>query len=136
MADTGNSATISFGTSSFTAAYTEIGGTEQELPKIMTSHLGTSTKHTYIPGDLYEPGEMDCEFQYDPDTEPPIGTVETITVTYPIPTGKTGGATLAGTGFISKRKTASLKNNELMVGTYTVCWDGLTGPTFTDATSA
>lgn len=135
MADTGNSASIAFTTSSFTAQYVEIGGTDQELPKLMTSHLATVAKHTYTPGDLYEPGEVECEFYYNPDEPPPLGTVETITITYAIPTGKTAGATLAGSGFIYKRKSGQLKNNELMMGHYTVCWDGVTGPTYTDATS-
>ena len=129
MADTGNGATLVL-SGGFTASYTEIGGTEQEIPKIKTSHLGTLVKETYIPGDLYEPGEFDAELQsMIDDTPPPIGTVQTATITYP------NGATLAGTGFIVKRKGPVLKNNELQLSTYTFAWNGLTGPTLTDSTT-
>jgi hypothetical protein len=132
--DTGNTATIVFGTSAFTAKYHEIGASEQEVPKIKDSHLGTTVKETCQPGDLYDPGEVDCEFQYVAGVNPPIGGApETVTITYPVPTGKTTGATLAGTAFIRKRKSSSLKNNELLIGSYTLCWDGKTGPTFTAA---
>lgn len=132
MADTGNTATLAF-SGGFTASYMEVGGTEQEIPKIKTSHLGTTTNEEYIPGDLYEPGEFECEFQFDPTAAalPPIGAVQTVTITYPIATGDMTGGTLAGTGFILKRTTAQLKNNELMMGKLTVAWDGLTGPTYT-----
>lgn len=133
MADTGNGATITM-SDGFTASYTMIGGFEQEIPAIEDSHLTTSTKKTYIPGDLYEPGEWPAEFQYNPNTQPSIGTVLTITITYPVPSGSSNGATHAGTGFIKKRKFPELKNNELMIGEYVVQWDGKTGPTFTDAT--
>lgn len=132
MADTGNGASITM-SDGFTAAYTMIGGFEQEIPAIDTSHLGSTTKKTYRPGDLYEPGEFEAEFQYDPNNQPSIGTTLTITITYPVPSGSSNGATASGTGFIKKRKFAELKNNELMVGTYTVQWDGSTGPTFADA---
>jgi hypothetical protein len=135
MADTGNTATIAFATSGFTANYHRIGGTEQERPAIKTSHLGTTNTETYIPGDLIEPGEFEVEFEFDPNNQPPITAVaETVTVTFPTPTGGSAGATLAGTGFVTKWKSADLANNELMVASATVQWDGLTEPTWTDST--
>lgn len=135
MADTGNTSTITFGTSGFTANFHMIGSFEQERPVVKTSHLGTSNRETYIPGDLYEPGSFECEFEYDPDEQPPIGgAAETITITHPVPSGSSNGATAAGSGFISKWSSAELKNNELMVGKCTVQFDGITGPTFSDAT--
>jgi len=134
MADTGNTATIAFGTSGFTANFQMIGGTEQERPSIPDSHLGTTTRDTFIPGDLFDPGEFESEYQFDPDDQPPIsGAAETVTVTFPVPAGQSNGATLAGTGFVTKWKSADLRNNELMVATVTVKWDGKTGPTWTDA---
>lgn len=132
MADTGNGSSITM-SDGFTASYTMIGGFEQEIPDIETSHLGTSTKKTFVPGDLYDPGEFEAEFQYDPNNQPSIGTTLTITITYPVPSGSSNGATTSGTGYIKKRKFPELKNNELMVGTYTVKWNGSTGPTFADA---
>lgn len=136
MADTGNQATIVFATSGFTANYHMIGSTEQERGKIKDSHLGTVDYHTYIPGDLIEPGEMECELEFNPDDEAPIDApAETITITYPVPAGMVNGATLAGSGFLTKRSTPDLKNGELMLGKFTVAWDGKTGPTFTPASA-
>jgi hypothetical protein len=131
LPDTGNSATIVFGTSGFTAKYHEIGGCEQEIPKIQDSHLGTVNWATTQPGDLKDPGEIECEFQWSADAQPPIGTVETVTITYPLSGAHTVGATLAGTGYICKRKSSALKNNTLLIGNFTFCWDGKTAPVFT-----
>ena len=66
--------------------------------------------------------------------QPPLGGVEeTITITFPVPAGMTNGATLAGKGIVHKRRTADLKNNELMMGKFSVKWTGTTGPTYTAA---
>jgi hypothetical protein len=134
MPDTGNSATIVFGTSGFSAKYHEIGGCEQEIPKIIDSHLGTVGYDTSQPGDLKDPGEVDCEFQWaavGASSQVPLGTVEVITITYPLTGAQSHGATLAGTGYVRKRKSSALKNNELLMGSYTLCWDGKTAPVFT-----
>jgi len=122
---TGNASTIAFGTSSFSANVTSIGGTEQTRDAIEDSHLGTTSQKTYIAGDLYEPGEFELEFQWDPafTTFPPIAAVaETITITFQ----STGGGTLAGSGFLTAASGPTVANNELMIGTATVKWDGQT----------
>lgn len=134
MAGTGNTATIVFGTTGFTGNFEMVGGTEQEREKIEDSHLGTTTTKTYFPGDLKEPGEFEAEFQFDPDVQPPIDNVpETVTITFPVPTGLSNGATLAGTAFVTKWKSADLRNNEKMMATATVSWDGKTAPAWTNA---
>ena len=135
MADTGNSATIVFATTGFVANFHLLGGAEHEIEVIEDSHLGTTTYKTYIPGDLDEPGEFDCEFEWQGDVSPPArGTAETITVTHPVPPTLSNGATHAGTGFIQKVKLPEMVNNELQMGSLTVKWDGKTGPTYTAAT--
>lgn len=135
MADTGNTATISFGTSGFTANVHVIGGMDFTRPSIPTSHLGTTNFESVIPGDLIELGEFENEFEFDPDEQPPISAVaETITITFPVPTGMSNGATLAGSGFLTKWTTPEVRNNTLMVARYTVKFDGLTEPAWTDAT--
>jgi len=136
FSDTGNGATITFGTSGFTARYHEIGEDQQVVAKIDTSHLGLArgSAKTHIPGDLVDVGEIACMFEW------PLGTIcplrqaaETITITYPLPVGKTTPATLAGTGWCRTRATPQLKNDTLQTGKMTVVWDGLTGPTYTPA---
>ncbi len=52
MADTGNTSTISFGTSGFTANLHVIGEVEYERPKIDTSHLATTNFETVVSSDL------------------------------------------------------------------------------------
>lgn len=134
MADTGNSATIAFGTTGFTAAFVVIGGATITRPRINDSHLATTNLETHMPGDLADPGEQECEFHYNPNTQPPIlNAAETITVTYPVPAGLTNGATKAGTGFVTEWTEPDLKNNELMIAKVKVAWDGKTEPVYTDA---
>lgn len=134
MADTGHGATLTFGTTGYTANRRMIGGSEFELPDVEKGHLGTTGFQEYMPGDLTEPGEFEAEFEFDPGTAnqvPTLGTVETITVTYPIKSGQSAGGTLAGTGYLKKFGTPELRTNTLMVAKGTVKWDGVTGPTFT-----
>jgi hypothetical protein len=133
MKDTGNGAVITFGTSGFTADFTMVGEVAQELAKIETSHLGTVDVKEYMPGDLSEPGEFDAELEFDPeDNLPPLGTIETITITWPLSDSTNSvEAALAGTGFIRKRSTPQLKNGELQSAKVTIAFDGLTGPAFT-----
>lgn len=137
MADTGNTAALTFGTTGFSAAIAPrnmIGSTEFELPKINKSSLATTGFEEYIPGDLEEPGEVEIECQFDPGvsgTVPARGTVETVTITYPVKSGQSSGGTVAGTAFIRKVSLPELRNNLLMAIKVLVAWDGVTGPTYT-----
>lgn len=134
MADTGQTATLTFGTTGYTANRRMIGGSTFSRPKISKTHLGTADFEEYFPGDLDEPGEFEVEFEFDPGVSgaiPGRGTVETVTVTYPIKTGQSAGGTLAGTGFIMEVQTPELRTNTLMVQKAKIAWDGGTGPTFT-----
>ena len=134
MSGTGQSSTVAFGTSGFSGNIHVIGGTEMSRDSISDSNLTTTTFETSIPADLVEPGEFQVEFEYDPNTQPPIsGVAETITVTSPVPSGSSNAATLAGTGYCTKFGTPSLQKNTLMMATATIKWDGKTGPAFTDA---
>jgi hypothetical protein len=136
MPDVGNGATIAFGTSSFTAGFTMIGGTEQERAKLEITVLATTGKKLFMPDDLYDPGGFDLEFFFDPNEQPPIsGAIETVTITFPIPSGGMTGATLAGTAFCGKWKAGDCKPGEPMRATARIEWTGATGPTWTDSTS-
>jgi len=134
MADTGNTATIVFGTSGFTANYTRIGSTSQERESLEVTTIATTGEKLYQPNDLIEPGEFSCEFHWDQSasTFPPISAVaETITVTYPLKAGESTAATLAGTGYLKSSSGPDLVNGEIMSGEFTVQWDGTTGPSYT-----
>ena len=132
MADTGHGATITFGTSGFSANVTNITFDEMVRPVVPTSHLATSTYDTSIPGDLVDPGGFTATLQYDPDEQPPItGAAETITVTYPIPAGMSNGATIQVSGFVDSFTQPELVSNTLMEATYHIKFAGT--PTFADA---
>jgi len=125
-ADTGAASTITFSSSTASGNARLIGGHTEELGKVEINSLGLTGHKEYIPGDLIDPGEFDVEFEFDSAVVPPgIGTVETITVTYP-----DGTDNIAGTGFIRAIKMPDLQNEELQVAVLTCAWDGKTGPTF------
>lgn len=129
-ADTGNGATLTM-SDGFTANIYMIGGTDQTIEALEDSHLGTTTKKSKIPSDLYDAGEFECEIEHSQSTRPSIGTVITATITYPVPSGSSNGGTMTGTGFVTKRGTPELRNGQIMRGSYTFTWDGKTGPSFT-----
>ena len=134
MADTGNGTTLSLGTSGFSASIIRIGEIEQEIEALEDSHLGTTTYKTYDVSDLIEGGEFEVEFFYDPDSEPPLGTVEVATYTWPVPSGLSNGATLTASGFIRSRTIPESVNGALMRGKYVFKIDGkATEPTFANA---
>jgi hypothetical protein len=133
---TGHGASITFGTTSFSAAFTSIGGSETTIDEIEDFDLSTTGHKTVRPSDLTDPGEFTVPFYCDgEDGYPAVGTVETITVTYAQQTGETAAATDVGTGFIKRVKKADHSTGEMMAGELTVRWDGKTGPAFTAATT-
>ena len=131
-ADVGTGVSIAFGTSGFTAEILDINGTAIEREVIDSSHHGTSVWRTFIPGDLANPGESTFEFHFDPDEQPPVNAAaETITITFPLPTGGITAATFACSGFISSWEW-NVPFEDKMTGTATIKWSGL--PTWTDST--
>lgn len=134
MADTGNATTLTLGTSGFTGSIIEMSGSEETRPALKDSHLGTTPRETYVPDDLYEPGEFTGRYYTDGavSSHPSITAApETCTKTYPLKSGQSTPATLVGTGFFTRKKHPDVKNNELMAGEFTFKWDGRTGPTYT-----
>ena len=83
-ADLGTGATIAFGTSAWTANITSIKAPERSREAVKTSHLGTTTAHTYIAARLIESGEVSFDYQYDLATSgesPMDGAEELVTIT-------------------------------------------------------
>lgn len=131
-ADVGTGTTIGFGTTGFTAEIMNVDGAAMTREVIDTSHMGSTTWRTFIPGDLSDPGEVTFEFNFDPDEQPPINApAETITITFPVPQGMAAGATLVGTGFISSWEFSDPFEDK-MTGTATIKWSGAL--TWNDAT--
>jgi hypothetical protein len=83
--DIGTGTTITFGTSGFSADLLSIshGGMAREA--IQTSHMGTTSDHTFMPTDLVDNGEVTVEIAFVATLTPPILTnaaAETITIAY------------------------------------------------------
>lgn len=132
--DVSTGTTITFGTSSWTGAVQSIDSLSFERQVKDRTHLGTTTFRAKAPGDLQDAGGLTVRFFFDPDDPPPItAAVETITLTFPIPVGKSAGATLAGTAFVSSYSFSVPEADEDMTAEMTIIWTGATGPTFTDS---
>ncbi len=133
--DTGHGATISFGTQGGTWRATRITPSAESRPAIDASHLGTTGYREFLPGDLINAGEFVVEFQFQGNQGLPTRTTaETVTITHALASGEATAATIAGTAFVTEAKYPDLNTDELKKGSFTVKWDGYTGPTYTAAT--
>ena len=137
--DTGHGATLTFGTTSGTFKLRGIPtNLKSSLPVVNISHMGTTTDQEVMPGDLVEHDEVECEILFEAVAGLPApGTVETITITFPLQaTGASVAASIAGTGFLTSRTFPPLQSNTEMVGRITFKFNGDTGPAFTAASGA
>lgn len=120
MADVGTGATITFATSGFAAKIMSFTGPSFERPSIDKTHLADTVSRKFMPGDLYDAGELGIEFQFDPQLTPPIsGAVETVTITWPVPSGLTNAGTWAFSGFMTNYQ-VSTPLEDLMTASATV----------------
>lgn len=129
--DESTGATFVMGTTAWAVRLTGIDLTDESVTPLKTSHLGTTGHHTYMPSDVKEPIKVDLQIFYDPNEPPPTGVTQTGTITYPVPSGSTNGATCASSGFLVSSG-ASIKIGELMTGQFT--FQGSGAPTRADAT--
>ena len=131
MADIGTGATLTL--DSFTANIISInhGGVDREA--VPTSHLGTIAARTFLPGDLYDPGEFEIEYQVDTEdpaaaaAKPPYdGDAVTVTVKLPIKpgSGDSTPAQVAATGFVTSASPLAISLEGLITGSMTVKLSG------------
>ena len=103
--DVGNGCSLAFATSAFSAALLSIDGPGLSRPSVETTHMGTTVAKTFVPGDLYDPGELDLEFAFDPSLTPPIsGALEVITITWAKHSPIATAATWVASGFLTDYK--------------------------------
>lgn len=91
MAEVGTGTTISF-SSSFFAEVLDISGPGFSREPVDTSHMGTTTAKTYMPGDLYDGGELTVEMAFVPATDmtvPIAAVAEEVIITFPDSTTST-----------------------------------------------
>ena len=127
-ADVGTGSRIKFGTSAFVGNLMNIAHSGISRPDIKTSHLQTTGGDTFIPGDLYNPGEVKVEWEVSATTVtlgaqfPNYAAVaETFTIYLTATTA--GKPTVAGSGFV-KDLEYSLPHEEMMTGSCTIKLSG------------
>ena len=127
--DTGNGATVTFATPTFSGSIDPISITQGAFQSgaIDASTLATEGIAEMIPNDLATVGPSSCTFKWIAGSTAPDFPSEagTITVTYP----EDIGTALSGTGFITSFTPPTLENGVLMAGTIEWQYDGDTGPT-------
>lgn len=94
---TAHGTTVTLETSgNFIAKLTNIEWADVNGEPIEAYHFDLTTWDAYLPPDVYDPGQFNCEMQFDSGKEPPVGNgEEDVTVTLP------DGSTWMAKGFLS-----------------------------------
>ena len=105
--DIGTGATLTTSGTSWNARITEMQWSGISREHVETTHLGSSDARTYLPGDLYDPGELSLSIQYEPGNEPQgltSATQQEWTLNFPLNAaqGQATAATLHGTASVSE----------------------------------
>lgn len=139
----GNGSTFTVtGTGGTVATIISIDPAEESVDDIPDDYLGVAGDHEMIPGLVTRYGKMmirsivviDTIAANDlasPAVIPALGIVATGTLTFRPQTGQTVGATLIGTGYLSRRKITPLETDTRLEIEYDWQWDGKTGPAYT-----
>ena len=112
VADVGSGTTIAFATTKFTAIIQKVHNSGRSRKHFEVTPLGATTDATHIPDAVVEPGELELDILYDPDTDvdllsgtggasgvPIRAPAEAITITFPLLAGAASAASVAGSGF-------------------------------------
>ena len=81
--DIGTGTTVTFGTSAFSADILNVDWSGITRESVNTSHMGTTSDHTFMPTDLVDNGTIVMEIAHIATLSPPIitnGPAETVTV--------------------------------------------------------
>ncbi len=133
----GSGATLVFTTNAYAVNITSASWSGMSRPALDTTYLGSATAKSSIPGDLYDPGTIDCDFNGTPSeldaliTHMTTNAVDTFTVTFDQETGETTAADFAASGYIIDHN-LTIATEELIAGSFTVQLSGAI--TFTAAT--
>ena len=129
MADEGAGASLTFATTTNNAfEVTSIQAQGISRESLETTHHGTTGGHkTFQPGDFRDPGTIAVTVLYDPNgPRPPVAAAaEVVTITYPVPSGDTSGATEASTAFVTDWDAPALEIDSIMEATMTLKRSGV-----------
>lgn len=140
---TGQGCTVTLTTTAFNACVRSVTLPNWTQEKIDITCIEDKGYSKFIAGDLTDPGECTVTMLWAPnddvgddaaDATPGdlvVGQQDTLTITFPSYSDGAGGGTLSGTGFISSLDLPDLAVNQLLEYSFTFCFDGFTGPTWT-----
>ena len=136
MADTGNTAAISFTGLAGTVQSISIGDQSREaLESTPLNVTVASGKHSaykeFVPDRVIDPGEIDVTMYFSSTPADILAGAGTLTITMPKQGSETTAGTLSGTAFCTRIKYGDLEQGSLTMAEATFKWDGLTDPTFT-----
>ncbi len=94
-------ATLKCSVTSWTAELTDIKRTGPKFEKLDVTKLSSTLAKEYIQSALYDPGELDVSYHWNPDNQYSLtATGETFTITYPTIGTNTQASTFAIVGFM------------------------------------
>jgi hypothetical protein len=112
----GTGATITYGSSGFTAEVVSIKRSPRKFEKLDTTYLGTTGQKTYLRSLLADPGELDLEVHYNPDIRyPETTTSETFTITFPVIGTNGTPSTDASSGFVVETQEVDIAIGKVMM---------------------
>lgn len=116
---------VAFATSGFAMNIDSIEPPNSSREAINTSHLGTTSSHTFTPSDLVDNGELNFNGHFDPDLVPPRnGAAEQITITWPLESGESTAATWVFSGFLTNyQPTGSNEEKATCTATFKITGD-------------
>lgn len=117
--DLGHGTAITF-SSSFLARLMSLEWTGIKREAVEASTLATTGGRIFLAGDIYDPGELKGQIQFDTDATPPItGAAETVTVTFP------DAETWAASGFLTEFEISGIESDAVMVADFTIKLSGV-----------
>lgn len=136
VGDTGNGATFTLSVTGGSYAITKISIGEITVDFQDVSTLSSQDFEEMIANALKKAPEVTIDFVFNTTSSTlpdPASAAETGTVTFPLRTGETTAANLAGTGQVSGLKYPDFANGEVQNGQFKFKYNGDTGPAFTAA---
>lgn len=121
---TGNTATVSG--LGITASIKKISGFDTTIDTLDVTVLASTGFKKLVKSDLINNPSVTVEFFWlGTDVGVIGGSSTTFTITYP------GAGSFAGTGLLTSVKYPDAENGSILMGSYTITFDGATGPAFT-----
>ena len=114
--------------------YKSIGGLRESIDSLDDTALDSVGFYESCPDDLSKVDSIAIEAYADFKKTIPVGTVGTITITFPKLTGEAVSAVLTGTGYITDATLPPLAPGQRLMTNFNFVFDGKTGPIYTAAT--